>query len=137
MAMDRKIGLRIEANTKRAEADIKRLQSQLTRLSTVKLGALSTGKMTQSMARLGQQTKRTTTQMDKLGSRINAAFNIAIVLGFTTAVAKAGDSILNLSNQLKSSGVEAKALNNNIAFTLRTANATRTSFKSAGSCSQG
>ena len=132
MALDRKIALRIEANTRKAEADVKRLQGQLNRLSKVKLGARATGQLTTGLARVGQQAKRTSTQMDKLGSRINVALNIAVVLGFTNAIAKAGDSVLNLSNQLKSSGVEAKVLGQNIAFTLRTANATRTSFKSAG-----
>ena len=132
MALDRKIALQIEANTKKAEADIKRLQSNLNKLSQVKLGAVQTNKLTTGLKNAGQQATRTRTQMDKLGGRINAAFNVAIVVGFTAAVAKAGDSILNLSNQLKSSGVEAKNLGQNVAFTLRTANATRTSFKSAG-----
>jgi hypothetical protein len=79
MALDRKIALRIEANTKKAEADVKRLQGQLNRLSKVKIGASATGQLTTGLARVGQQAKRTSTQMDKLRSRINAAFNIAIV----------------------------------------------------------
>ena len=46
MAIDRKIALKIEANTRKAEADIKRLQSRLNNLSKVKLGAVATNKMT-------------------------------------------------------------------------------------------
>ena len=46
MAIDRKIALKIEANTRKAETDIKRLQSRLNNLSKVKLGAVATNKMT-------------------------------------------------------------------------------------------
>lgn len=130
MALDRKIALNIAANTKKAEADIKRLQQSLTKLGNTKLGAVQVSNITKGMTNLERQTRRTTSSMERLGNRINTAFNIAIVIGFTTALAKAGDQILNISNQLKSVGVATKEIGKETAFLLRTANATRISVSS-------
>ena len=127
---DRTINLKVQAQTAKAQADIKKLQVQLNNLSRVKLGAVATSKMTAGMANLGKQTSRTTSQMDKLGSRINAALNVAIVIGFTKVLANAGDEMLNITNKLKSVGVEAKNVGRETAFLLKTANATRTSIGS-------
>ena len=139
--MDRRVGIRIDADTKAAQAAVARLNTQIRNLSKLKIAQINTDNISRAaqqtqrlgtnLQRVGERARSSTSSLERMGRTVNTVFNVAVVVGFANAITRAADNITNMENQLKSAGIQAQNLGNAVGFVVRTANDTRVSFNSA------
>ena len=126
------VKLNITADTKQINLQLNNLNKKLQTLGKTPLAAAGTARVVKGLDSVNRKASQSTRQVERLARGIRVAFNVVAIAAFTRAVGRAGDSIRNLNNSLKASGVRADELGQSVKFVLQMSNETRSSFAQAG-----
>ena len=117
------IKIDVQLNAQRALRSLNQIETRLKSLNLT--NALNPATLNKGLTQTARSVNNISRASERMARNFNAAFNVALVVGFANAVAKAGDQITNISNSLRAVGVDSQQLGRQLTFVVRTAQSAR------------